>query len=220
MERGRPARDQFGAAKEASPMLKSKVHPRLPGAQRGPMATLEAPPLPLRIHHGPFTNEPMIDFSKDESVAKMRAALARVRAELGREYDMVIGGRRLRTAEKISSINPSHPAQLVGLHQNAGTAEVEPAMQAALAAFPAWSRRSPEERASFVFHVADIIRERRFEFCAWLVFEVSKNWGEADADIAETIDFCELYAREALRMAHVETPTQLPGERDQECTST
>ena len=46
------------------------------------------------------------------------------------------------------------------------------------------------------------------------MFEVSKNWAEADADIAETIDFCEFYAREALRLAHVETPVQLPGERD------
>jgi len=178
------------------------------------MATLEAPPLPLRLHSGPFVNEPMIDFSKEENAKKMRAAIEKVRAELGREYDMVIGGKRLRTTEKIRSINPSKPSQVVGVHQNAGKAEVEPAMQAALGAFPAWSRRTPEERASFVFHVADIIRERRFEFCAWLVFEVSKNWGEADADIAETIDFCELYAREALRMAQVETPTQLPGERD------
>ncbi len=46
----------------------------------------------------------------------------------------------------------------------------------------------------------DLLRERKFEFCAWLVFEVSKNWAEADADIAETIDFCEFYAREALRL--------------------
>ena len=178
------------------------------------MATLEAPPMPLVLHQGPYTIEPMIDFSQEENQRKMRAALDKVRAELGREYTMVIGGKHSKTTEKIRSINPAKPSQLVGLHQNAGSAEVEPAMQAALQAFPGWSRRSAEERASFVFRVADIIRERRFEFCAWLVFEVSKNWGEADADIAETIDFCELYAREALRMSKVETPAQLPGERD------
>ena len=49
---------------------------------------------------------------------------------------------------------------------------------------------------------------------AWLVFEVSKNWAEADADISETIDFCEFYAREALRFAKAQTPIQLPGEHD------
>ena len=71
-----------------------------------------------------------------------------------------------------------------------------------------------EERASLLFQIADLLRQRKFEFCAWLVFEVSKNWAEADADIAETIDFCEFYAREALRLSHVQTPVQLPGERD------
>jgi len=156
----------------------------------------------------------MIDFSKEENAKKNarghRQSPRRTRPRIRHGH----GGKRRRTVEKIRSINPAKPSQVVGVHQNASAAEVEPAMQAALGAFPAWSRRTPEERASFVFHVADIIRERRFEFCAWLVFEVSKNWGEADADIAETIDFCELYAREALRMAHVETPTQLPGERD------
>jgi 1-pyrroline-5-carboxylate dehydrogenase len=87
-------------------------------------------------------------------------------------------------------------------------------MQAALAAFASWSRTSFEERASLLFQVGDVLRERKFEFCAWLVFEVSKNWAEADADIAETIDFCEYYAREALRLSRTELPVQMPGERD------
>ena len=87
-------------------------------------------------------------------------------------------------------------------------------MQAALKAFETWSRTSVEERASLLFRVGDLMRERKLEFMAWLVFEVSKNWAEADADISETIDFCEFYAREALRFAKAETPVQLPGERD------
>jgi 1-pyrroline-5-carboxylate dehydrogenase len=71
-----------------------------------------------------------------------------------------------------------------------------------------------EERASLLFRTADLMRDRKMEFMAWLVFEVSKNWAEADADISETIDFCEFYAREALRFAQAEVPIQLPGERD------
>jgi 1-pyrroline-5-carboxylate dehydrogenase len=71
-----------------------------------------------------------------------------------------------------------------------------------------------EERASRLFRVGDLLRERKFEFCAWLVFEVSKNWAEADGDIAETIDFCEYYSREALRLSKTELPVQMPGERD------
>src|SRR5581483_9443396 len=69
-------------------------------------------------------------------------------------------------------------------------------------------------RAGLLLRLGRIIRERKFEFAAWMVFEVGKNWAEADADIAELIDFCEFYGREALRLAKAEPPVQLPGERD------
>jgi 1-pyrroline-5-carboxylate dehydrogenase len=179
------------------------------------MATVEAPARPqIRLHQGPFVNEPLTDFSKEDNARKMRAAIEKVRGQLGREYDLIIGGKRIKTEGKIKSLNPAKPSQVVGLHQKAGKEQVEPAMQAALSAFEHWSRTSVEERASLLFHVADLLRERKFEFCAWLVFEVSKNWAEADADIAETIDFCEYYSREALRLAKVKPDVQMPGERD------
>jgi len=179
------------------------------------MATVEAPTRPeTRLHDGPFVNEPLTDFSKPENARQMRTAIEKVRGQLGREYDLIIGGKRVQTKDKIKSINPAKPSQVVGLHQKAGKEHVEPAMQAALEAFVSWSRASVQERAGLVFRVGDVLRERKFEFCAWLVFEVSKNWAEADADIAETIDFCEYYAREALRLAKTELPVQMPGERD------
>ena len=176
---------------------------------------MEAPPrLQIRLHQGPFKNEPFVDFTKEENVRKMRAAIEKVRSQLGHEYDLIIGGKRFKTSDKIRSINPAKPSQVVGIHQKAGKEHVEPAVQAASQAFGHWSHTSVEERASLLFHVADTMRERKLEFMAWLVFEVSKNWLEADADISETIDFCEFYAREALRFAQVEPPVQLPGERD------
>ncbi len=179
------------------------------------MATMEAPPsVQTRLHEGPFKNEQFVDFTRQENVRKMRTALDKVRGELGREYDLIIGGKRIKTADKIRSINPAKPSEVVGIHQKAGKEHVEPAVHAALKAFSTWSRTSFEERASLLFRVSDTIRERKLEFMAWLVFEVSKNWLEADADVSETIDFCEFYAREALRLAKAETPVQLPGERD------
>lgn len=180
------------------------------------MATLEAPVRPrTQAHTGPFRNEPMTDFTKRDVARQMRAALDRVHGQLGREYDLVIGGHRVRTADKIHSLNPARPSEIVGIHQKAGREHVEPAMQAALKAFESWSRTSWEDRTSLLFRTADLLRERKFELMAWLVFEVSKNWAEADADIAETIDFCEFYAREALRLTNVKAPVQLPGESDQ-----
>jgi 1-pyrroline-5-carboxylate dehydrogenase len=180
------------------------------------MATLEAPIRSrTRAREGPFRNEPAVDFSRPESAREMRAALDRVRGQLGREYDLVIGGHRIRTADKVHSLNPARPLQTVGIHQKAGKEHVEPAMQAALTAFESWSRTPLETRVDLLFRAADLLRERKFELMAWLVYEVSKNWAEADADIAETIDFCELYAREARRLEKVDALVQLPGEHDQ-----
>jgi 1-pyrroline-5-carboxylate dehydrogenase len=179
------------------------------------MATVQAPTRPeIRLHHGPFVNEPLTDFSREENARKMRAAIEKVRSQLGREYDLIIGGKRVKTQDKIKSINPAKPSEIVGLHQKASKEHVEPAMDAALKAFETWSRTSVEERASLLFQVGDLIRERKFEFAAWMVFEVSKNWAEADGDVAELIDFCEYYSREALRLAKASAPVQLPGERD------
>ena len=131
----------------------------------------------------------------------MRQALETVAGQLGREYDLVIGGERYKTGDKIRSLNPARPAQVVGVHQKAGAEHVEQAMTAALDAYETWSRTTVEVRTSLLLGAADLIRQRHFEFCAWLVYEVGKNWAEADADVGETIDFLEFYAREALRLA-------------------
>jgi 1-pyrroline-5-carboxylate dehydrogenase len=163
----------------------------------------------------PFVNEPFVDFTQAENKRRMQAALADVQGKLGREYDMIIGGKRLKTAGKILSMNPAHPAQVIGVHQRASAEHVEPAMQAAQAAFATWSRTPVEQRANLLFRAAALIRERSFEFCAWLTLEVGKNWGEADADVGETIDFLEFYGREALRLHGAKTPIQFPGERNQ-----
>ncbi len=179
------------------------------------MATIEAPARPeIRLHEGRFENERLIDFSKEENARKMRAAIEKVRGQLGREYDLIIGGKRSKTQDKIKSLNPAKPSEIVGVHQKAGKEHVEPAIQAALQAFESWSRTSVEERASLLFRVGDLLRERKFEFMAWMIFEVSKNWAEADGDVAETIDFCEYYSREALRLSKITADVQLPGERD------
>jgi len=179
------------------------------------MATvLETSRPTLRVPTTPFKNEPLTDFGNAENARKMKAALTKVRAELGREYDIVIGEKLIKTTEKIKSVNPARPQEVVGVFQSAGREHVEPAIQAAQQAFETWKRTSVEQRASLIHTVAGILRERKFEFAAWMVFEVGKNWAEADADIAETIDFAEFYAREALRLAQAKTPTQLPGEAD------
>lgn len=168
-----------------------------------------------RSPEGVFANEPFVDFKKTENERAMRAALIQVATQLGREYSLVIGGERVKTADKICSLNPARPAQVVGLHQKAGAEHAEKAMAAALRAFEVWSRIAAKERVSLLLNAADLIRQRKFEMMAWLAYEVGKNWAEADADVGETIDFLEFYAREALRLASAKPPIQYPGERNE-----
>ncbi|MGC1782307.1 MAG: L-glutamate gamma-semialdehyde dehydrogenase [Acidobacteriaceae bacterium] len=180
------------------------------------MATMElSTSIALRSPVGEFRNEPFLDFTREETARSMRDALTRVADQLGQEYDLVIGGRRIRTEGKIQSLNPARPSQVVGVHQKAGAEHAEMAMQAALDAFEGWRITSTEERASLLLNAADLLRRRKFDFCALLTYEVGKNWGEADADVGETIDFLEFYAREALRLAGAKTPIQYPGERNE-----
>jgi 1-pyrroline-5-carboxylate dehydrogenase len=183
---------------------------------RGVMASATlATSIQPRTPQGTFRNEPFTDFKNPENARAMRQALETIGGQLGREYELVIGGERSRTDGKIRSLNPARPAQVVGIHQKAGAEHAGQAMGAALAAFETWSRVSVNERVSLLLGAADIIRQKKFEFCAWLTYEVGKNWAEADADVGETIDFLEFYSREALRLASATTPIQYPGERNQ-----
>ncbi len=163
----------------------------------------------------PFVNEAFLDFTDASIKRQMQDALATVESELGREYDLIVGGRRIQTTGKIRSVNPARPMQLVGIHQMADAEHAEPAMQAAQKAFATWSTTPVEERVALLLRVSKLIQERKFMFCAWLTYEVGKNWAEADADVGECIDFMEFYAREALRLAGSTTPIQFPGERNQ-----
>jgi len=159
-----------------------------------------------------FRNEPLTNFSKEENTQAMRAALEKVKGELGREYPLVIGGERITTSSKLDSINPANRTQLVGRFQKATKELANQAVESAYQAFQSWKNTNAQERADLLFRVAAILRERKHELSAWMIYEVAKTWGEADGDTAEAIDFCEFYARELLRYAGDQPLVKLPGE--------
>ncbi|MDR7481466.1 MAG: L-glutamate gamma-semialdehyde dehydrogenase [Armatimonadota bacterium] len=148
-----------------------------------------------------FRSEPPTDFTQDAHRQAMHDALAAVERELGREFPLIIGEQRLRTDGTFTSWNPSRKTQAVALCQRATASDVQKAVEVAEDAFRTWSRVPAEERAAILLRAAEVLRRRKFWAAAWQVFEVGKNWAEADADVAETIDFMEYYAREALRYA-------------------
>ncbi|KLU62233.1 1-pyrroline-5-carboxylate dehydrogenase 1 [Peptococcaceae bacterium CEB3] len=160
----------------------------------------------------PFVNEALVDFRQEGNREKMREALASVKAEFGREYPLVIGGERIWTEGKIRSNNPSQKDEVVGYVAKAGRAEVEQALAAAAHAWGSWQKTDPAARAAVLFKAAALLRQRKFEFSAWMVYEEGKNWVEADADTAEAIDFMEYYGREMVRLSLSQPSTPLAGE--------
>ncbi len=147
----------------------------------------------------PFRNEPIDRFETEESKKAMKRALDEVRAQFGREYPLVIEGERVFTGAFLDSLDPSDPSRVVGRVARARKEDAEAALDAAWRAFDSWKRWDPEARSRVLLKAAHLMRRRKRELTAWMVYEVGKNWIEASADVAEAIDFLEYYARAALR---------------------
>ncbi|MBM7646947.1 1-pyrroline-5-carboxylate dehydrogenase [Scopulibacillus daqui] len=148
----------------------------------------------------PYKHEALTDFSKEENKKAFQEALKKVEAELGKKYDLIIGGEHISTNEKITSINPGKKDQVIGVVSKANKELAEKAMQTALETFESWRKWPARLRADILFRAAAIVRRRKHEFSAWLVYEAGKPWAEADGDVAEAIDFMEYYGRQMLRI--------------------
>ena len=166
------------------------------------------------LHKGEFQNEPFVDFTKPENGKAMEDALRQVKGMFGREYPLTIGGEKITTVDKIRSTNPSLPKEVVGVFQKGTVEMANQAVEAAHRAFDRWMRVPVEERVACLYRTAEILRKRRLELDAWLCYEIGKTWPEADADIAELIDFCEYYGREMMRLGVPQKLTPMRGEKN------
>ncbi|MDQ2816774.1 MAG: L-glutamate gamma-semialdehyde dehydrogenase [Candidatus Eremiobacteraeota bacterium] len=162
----------------------------------------------------PFSNEPVKTFAAAEDRMRMSAAMQAERARLGDHYDLIIGGRRVKSPEQFASRNPAKPSEVVGMVQSATLEQASEAIAAADRAFVTWSTVQPQRRADLLFKTAAAVRQRRYEFDALLVLEVGKSWTEADGDVAEGIDFLEYYGREMLRYGGEHPVTPVRGEKN------
>jgi RHH-type proline utilization regulon transcriptional repressor/proline dehydrogenase/delta 1-pyrroline-5-carboxylate dehydrogenase len=167
-----------------------------------------------RENLAPFVNEALTDFSQAVACDAMVRALAQVRSQFDASYGLWIGGRDQVSEEWIESINPAARTTIVGHVAKGRLADADQAVAAAKSALPAWRDTAVWRRAQTLFEIARRLRERRFELAAWEVYECGKQWREADADVAEAIDFCEFYARVMLDLAATRTRSY-PGESNE-----
>ncbi|MBB5346865.1 L-glutamate gamma-semialdehyde dehydrogenase [Desulfoprunum benzoelyticum] len=159
-----------------------------------------------------FVNEPIADFTRREVRDGFVAAITAVRGKLGATYPLVIGGREVVTDDRLPSVNPARPQEIIGTICQASTREIDAAITAAAQAAPAWQALTFAERAQYLVKAAAVARRRIYELSAWQILEVGKQWNQAQADVAEAIDFLEYYAREAVRLGTPRRMGTSPGE--------
>ena len=182
------------------------------------LATLLAPPpappvvpQPAALNENGFRNEPLRDFSLAEARSAMEQSLDEVKKQLGRTWPPRAGGLTL-TGPLMSSYNPTRPEEIVGVVHTATATDVEAAVQRADQGWRAWRTLPAERRVEIVRAAAALMRARRETLAAWEVLECGKAWREADADVAEAIDFLEFYGAECLRLSAPRRLGQEPGE--------
>ncbi|MCG3776211.1 MAG: 1-pyrroline-5-carboxylate dehydrogenase 1 [Nitrospira sp.] len=176
--------------------------------------THKQPPLPQPTSTQNFRNEPQQDFSLADNRVAMQQALETVRSQLGREWKSSSGKQGL-TGPLIESRNPARPDEVVGRLFSASLMDVEQAVRRAVQARESWRDTPAEGRVDIMRAAASIMRARRNELAAWEIYECGKPWREADADIAEAIDFLEFYAADWRRLAPPKRLGQEPGELNQ-----
>ncbi len=145
----------------------------------------------------PFTNVSLLDFNEQSVRSSFATALETVKATFPLQVPVVIGGKAISSGKKTQRFSPNDPALLVAQTNMATTAMAQEALDIAEKSFPAWRDQPLEKRAAFLEALADILENDRLQLAALQAYEVGKPWREADGDVAEAIDFCRYYARQA-----------------------
>ncbi|MGH2380038.1 MAG: aldehyde dehydrogenase family protein [Candidatus Limnocylindria bacterium] len=132
----------------------------------------------------------------EELQSSFDAAVERARADLGREYPMIIGGEERTAAESFEDRSPIDTDLVVARFPVGSRTDVRDAIDAARAAYPAWRGTPWPERLAILRGAADLISERQFDYAALMTLEVGKNRLEALGDVEETADLLRYYGDE------------------------
>ncbi|KAK0351484.1 hypothetical protein LTR94_024775 [Friedmanniomyces endolithicus] len=122
-----------------------------------------------------------------------------------------IGGEKVSGALSGESLNPSDTREVVARTPKGGAAEVDQAVQAARAAFPAWSDASPEVRFDVLDRAGSLIMERREEIGRLLSREEGKTLPEGIGETMRAARILKYFAGEALRVHGQNLASTRPG---------
>ena len=161
---------------------------------------------------GGFVSEPHTDFSHAPARDAMDHALAKVRAQVGGTSAYRLPPGLSASGPTLISVNPSSPSEVVGRVQGVAPSDLDHLAKATLSTFVSWSATRADARADVLAKAAALMRKERFDLAAWEVFETGKPWRDADADVAEAIDFLEFYGEQMRRLGRPRRLGREPGE--------
>jgi RHH-type proline utilization regulon transcriptional repressor/proline dehydrogenase/delta 1-pyrroline-5-carboxylate dehydrogenase len=171
----------------------------------------------LNTEKVPFQNEPLTDFSLKENRDALAAALKEVDTKIqngGYTSYPIIDGTAYKDGEQTSSIDPADPEVCIGSVFYGDANLAKEALNALNKGAGAWEETTVEERAEIIRNAARIMSTRRHELSAVMIREAGKPWKEADADVAEAIDFCTFYADEMERLGTPVLTQEVLGEQN------
>jgi 1-pyrroline-5-carboxylate dehydrogenase len=137
---------------------------------------------------------------------KFDEALARARAGFGARHPHRIGGKEVAGQGEATDTSPIDTRMVLGRLPVATLEDVNRAVEAARAAFPAWSARPYRERTAILRRAADLIEERGFDLSALVSVEVGKSRLEAMGDVTETADLVRYYCEQMDRNEGFDRP--------------
>jgi RHH-type proline utilization regulon transcriptional repressor/proline dehydrogenase/delta 1-pyrroline-5-carboxylate dehydrogenase len=159
-----------------------------------------------------FKNEPLMELREAGVRDSLTDALHALDRELPITVPVLVGHER-KEEPGFHSTDPSRSNRVVAVAASATESDVERAIEAAESASTEWGAHTPEARAEVLVGAANLMRADRLRLAALAVRECAKPWPEADADVAEAIDFLDYYARQAVALSGVDL-LQAPGERN------
>jgi 1-pyrroline-5-carboxylate dehydrogenase len=118
------------------------------------------------------------------------------RAWLGQTIPTVVDGQPRSGGEAFTLHSPNDAALELAVVQAATGDDVNDAVAAAKAAFPAWAATPWAERVGLLRRAADLISERSNELAALMTMEVGKNRLEALGDVEESADLVRYYCQQ------------------------
>jgi RHH-type proline utilization regulon transcriptional repressor/proline dehydrogenase/delta 1-pyrroline-5-carboxylate dehydrogenase len=161
-----------------------------------------------------FSNEPLLDFAIEQNRRYLQQALKNLESELPVVVPVHLAGSDVRTHQITERKNPSQSSQVVAQVCMASVEQVHQAVATAKSVLPSWKKTSADVRANYLEKLAHLMQRDRFQLMATQILEVGKPWAEADADVAEAIDFCRYYALQMRQLGSVQYFGNIAGEEN------